>query len=66
MGCSQILTGGTQGLQVDLVLIRLVDRRFNGGVLIFSLWAHKAYRSGQVLIRLFDMRFKWGVLRSSL
>ena len=30
MGCSQILTVGTQGLQVNLVLIRLVDMGFNG------------------------------------
>ena len=30
MGCSQILTVCIQDLQVDLVLIRLVDRGFNG------------------------------------
>ena len=30
MGCSHILTIGTQCLQVDLVLIRLVDMGFNG------------------------------------
>ena len=30
MGCSDILSVDTQGLLVDLVLIRLMDNAFNG------------------------------------
>ena len=56
MGCSQILTIGIQDLEVDLLLFRLVDMRFNG---MFSNphYRYTRSRSGSVLIRLVDMSF---------
>ena len=65
MGCSQIFTVGMQDLLVDLVLIRLVDRGFNG---MFSN-PHCMYTGstgGSGFNQIGGQGFQWDVLKSSL
>ena len=65
VGCSQILTVYIQGLQVDLVLYRLVDMDFSG---MFSdphcIYTRPTGRPG--FIQIGGHGFQWDVLRSSL
>ena len=65
MGCSQILTVGIHGLQVDLVLIRWMDMGFNG---IFSdpYCRYTGTTSRFGFNQIGGWEFQWDVLRSSL
>ena len=65
MGCSQTLTVGTKGVQVDLVMIRLVDTGFNG---MFSNppCRYTRLRGESDFNKIGGHEFQWDVLKSSL
>ena len=64
-GFPQILAVGRQGLQVDLVLIRLVDMGFNG-MFSYSCCGYTEPTGGSFFNLVGGHGFQWDVLRSSL
>ena len=65
MGCSQILSVSTQGLQVNMSLIRLVDMDFNR-MFPEPHCRHSEPLGGPVFKQIGGHGFQWDVLISSL
>ena len=65
MGCSHILTVGTQGLQVNMSLIRLVDVSFKW-MFSYPHCGHTEPLGGPVFKQIDGPWFQWDVFKSSL